>query len=292
MKKMKYLLKLLRPEQWLKNLFILTPLFFSGQMADNIHFWEAMAAMAAYCLMASGIYCFNDVKDAETDRQHPQKCHRPVAAGHISKQLAVGMGITLTVTALVTAWLTVGKRLTDILLCYLVLNVAYCLWLKRIALVDIFIISTGFVLRLMAGSVSTGIALSHWIILMTFLLALFLALAKRRDDVLIFERGGGQMRKNVERYNRSFVDTAIAITVAVTLVCYFMYTLSTEVMERTGSSHLYLTAIFVLLGMFRYLQLTMVDARSGSPTRLLAYDHFLQLCILCWIASFVIILYL
>ena len=292
MKKMKYLLKLLRPEQWLKNLFVLTPLFFSGQMADNIHFGDAMAAMAAYCLAASGIYCFNDVADAEADRLHPQKRHRPVAAGHIGKQWAVGVGITLTVTALVAAWLTVGKRLTGILLCYLVLNVAYCLWLKRIALVDIFIISTGFVLRLMAGSVSTGIALSHWIVLMTFLLALFLALAKRRDDVLIFERGGGQMRKNVERYNRSFVDTAIAITVAVTLVCYFMYTLSAEVMERTGASHLYLTAIFVLLGMFRYLQLTMVDARSGSPTRLLAYDHFLQLCILCWIASFVIILYL
>ena len=292
MKKMKHLLKLLRPEQWLKNLFVLTPLFFSGQMADNIHFWDAMAAMAAYCLTASGIYCFNDVADAEADRLHPQKRHRPVAAGHIGKQWAVGVGITLTVTALVAAWLTVGRRLTGILLCYLVLNVAYCLWLKRIALVDIFIISTGFVLRLMAGSVSTGIVLSHWIVLMTFLLALFLALAKRRDDVLIYEHGGKQTRRNVERYNRSFVDTAIAITVAATLVCYFMYTLSAEVMERTGSSHLYLTAIFVLLGMFRYLQLTMVDARSGSPTRLLVYDHFLQLCILCWIASFVIILYL
>ncbi len=292
MKKMKDLLKLLRPEQWLKNLFVLTPLFFSGQMADNTHFGDTMTAMATYCLAASGIYCFNDVADVEADCQHPQKRHRPVAAGHIGKHLAIGVGITLIVIALVIAWLTVGERLMGILLCYLVLNVAYCLWLKRIALVDIFIISTGFVMRLMAGSVSTGIVLSHWIVLMTFLLALFLALAKRRDDVLIFEHGGKQTRRNVERYNRSFVDAAIAITVAVTLVCYFMYTLSAEVMERTGSSHLYLTAIFVLLGMFRYLQLTMVDARSGSPTRLLVCDHFLQLCIFCWIACFIIILYL
>lgn len=289
---MKDLLKLLRPEQWLKNLFVLTPLFFSGQMTDVSHLVEAAAATVAFCLAASGIYCINDVMDAEADRKHPKKCRRPVAAGSVKPSTAVTTGTILAVAALGMAWMTVGTRLSLILVGYMVLNMAYCLWLKRVSLVDVFIISTGFVLRLMAGSIATGITLSHWIVLMTFLLALFLALAKRRDDVLIFERGGGQMRRNVERYNRSFVDTAIAITVAVTLVCYFMYTLSAEVIERTGSSHLYLTAVFVMLGMFRYLQLTMVDARSGSPTRLLVYDHFLQWCIVGWIVCFTFILYL
>lgn len=289
---MKDLLKLLRPEQWLKNLFVLTPLFFSGQMTDVAHLVEATAAMVTFCLAASGIYCINDVMDAEADRKHPKKCRRPVAAGTVKTSTAVATGITLAVATLGIAWMTIGTRLSFILAGYMTLNAAYSLWLKRIALVDVFTISTGFVLRLMAGSIATGITLSHWIILMTFLLSLFLALAKRRDDVLIFEHGGGQMRRNVERYNRSFVDTAIAITVAVTLVCYIMYTLSTEVIERTGSSHLYLTSVFVMLGMFRYLQLTMVDARSGSPTRLLVFDRFLQLCIVGWIVCFTFILYL
>lgn len=289
---MKDLLRLLRPEQWLKNLFVLTPLFFSGQMTDVAHLVEAAAATVAFCLAASGTYCINDVMDAEADRKHPKKCRRPVAAGSVKPGTAVTTGAILAVSALCMAWMTIGTRLLLILVGYMALNMAYCLWLKRVSLVDVFIISTGFVLRLMAGSIATGVILSHWIVLMTFLLALFLALAKRRDDVLIFERGGGQMRRNVERYNRSFVDTSIAITVAVTLVCYFMYTLSAEVIERTGSSHLYLTAVFVMLGMFRYLQRTMVDACSGSPTKLLVYDHFLQWCIVGWIVCFTFILYL
>lgn len=288
---MKELIRLIRPEQWLKNLFVLTPLFFSGQMADTPYFMETMVSMAVFCLAASGIYCLNDVMDAESDRKHPQKCHRPVASGKIGRHTAVCIGFILTLLAVGTAWLAIGINLVGVLTTYIMLNVTYCLWLKRVALVDVFVISTGFVLRLMAGSTATGIILSHWIVLMTFLLALFLALAKRRDDVLIYERGGGQMRRNVNRYNLSFIDTAIAITVAVTLVCYFMYTLSAEVITRTGSSHLYLTALFVLLGMFRYLQLTIVDARSGSPTQILICDRFLQVCIIGWIISFVLILY-
>lgn len=289
---MKDLIRLIRPEQWLKNLFVMTPLFFSGQMADTLHFMEALVAMAVFCLGASGIYCLNDVMDAEADRQHPKKCHRPVASGKINRHTAVCIGSILTLLAVGTAGFAIGFNLAVVLAIYVIQNITYCLWLKRVALVDVFIISTGFVLRLMAGSTATGIILSHWIVLMTFLLALFLALAKRRDDVLIYKQGGGQMRRNVNRYNLSFIDTAIAITVAVTLVCYFMYTLSAEVIARTGSSNLYLTALFVLLGMFRYLQLTIVDARSGSPTRILVCDRFLQLCILGWIASFTIILYL
>lgn len=292
MGKMKGILELMRPGQWMKNLFVLTPLFFSGQMGDTAHLLNATAAMAVFCMAASGIYCLNDVMDAEADRKHPEKRRRPVASGRIGKQTTICWGVVLEILAIGTAWRAIGQGMAVVLAAYTILNTAYCLWLKRIALVDVFIIAAGFLLRLMAGSVSTGIRLSHWIVLMTFLLALFLALAKRRDDVLIHERGGGQMRRNVERYNLPFIDTAIAITVAVTLVCYFMYTLSTDVMERTGSSDLYLTGLFVLLGMLRYLQLTMVDARSGSPTRLVMKDRFMQLCIAGWMACFTVILYL
>ncbi len=292
MGKMKGILELMRPGQWMKNLFVLTPLFFSGQMDDTVHLLNATVAMAVFCMAASGIYCLNDVMDAEADRRHPEKRRRPVASGRIGKQAAICWGAVLEILAIGMAWLAIGEGMAVVLAAYTILNTAYCLWLKKFALVDVFIIAAGFLLRLMAGSVSTGIRLSHWIVLMTFLLALFLALAKRRDDVLIHERGEGQMRRNVERYNLPFIDTAIAITVAVTLVCYFMYTLSTDVMERTGSSDLYLTGLFVLLGMLRYLQLTMVDACSGSPTRLVMKDRFMQLCIAGWMACFTVILYL
>lgn len=159
-------------------------------------------------------------------------------------------------------------------------------------IVDVFIIAIGFILRLMAGSIATHIQLSHWIVLMTFLLALFLALAKRRDDVIMFEQEGKQMRKNISRYNLSFLDTTISITVSITLVCYLMYTVSDDVTARINSPYIYFTSLFVFLGMYRYLQITIVDHKSGSPTKILLKDSFIQICIICWILSFIFILYL
>ena len=193
--------------------------------------------------------------------------------------------------SIIIAWLMVGVTLVYILIAYILTNIFYCLWIKQFALVDVFVISFGFILRLIAGSATIGIILSHWIILMTFLLALFLALSKRRDDVIIFEKYGKKMRKNISRYNLSFLDTTISITIAVTLVCYFMYTVSDNVILRIGSPHLYLTSLFVMLGMFRYLQITIVDKKSGSPTKVLLNDRLIQICILCWFISFAIILY-
>lgn len=179
-----------------------------------------------------------------------------------------------------------------ILLFYYAMNIAYCIRLKQIALVDVFIIATGFVLRIAIGGVATHIHLSHWIILMTFLLALFLAFAKRRDDVIIYEGTGVKPRANVNRYNLVFMNQAISIVASVTMVCYIMYTVSEEVIRRMDNSLLYATSVFVLAGLMRYLQLTIVDAKSGSPTRVLMKDRFVQYCILGWIVLFCLILYL
>lgn len=288
---MKYIIQLLRPQQWLKNLFIFMPLFFGGELFNINNLLVSLATFISFCLVASGIYCINDVKDVESDRLHPIKCHRPIASGAISPFSAIFISISLLCMSISIALITIGIELVCILFVYIVINFIYCLWIKQFALVDVFIIAIGFILRLIAGSIATNIALSHWIVLMTFLLALFLALAKRRDDVIIFEQEGKKMRENISHYNLPFLDTIISITVSVTLVCYLMYTFSDDVISRTNSPHIYFTSLFVILGMFRYLQITIVEKKSGSPTKILLKDTLIQLCVIGWILSFILILY-
>jgi 4-hydroxybenzoate polyprenyltransferase len=178
------------------------------------------------------------------------------------------------------------------LLLYVVMNVAYCIKLKQIALLDVFMIAIGFVLRVAAGGMATGIILSHWIVLTTFLLTLFLAVAKRRDDAAIYETTGVKARKNVECYNMDFLNQSIGVLGSVTIVCYILYTVSDEVVERMGSHYLYVTSVFVLAGIMRYMQITLVDRKSGNPTKVLLQDHFIHVCIIGWISAFTIILYL
>ena len=171
------------------------------------------------------------------------------------------------------------------------MNVAYCVRLKQIALLDVFVIATGFVLRIAAGGLATGIILSHWIVLTTFLLALFLAVAKRRDDVVIYEASGIKARKSVEHYNKFFLGIAIGVLGSITIMCYILYTVSNEVVDRIGSRYLYATSVFVLAGILRYMQLTFVDQKSGSPTEVLLHDRFIHFSIIGWIVAFTLILY-
>lgn len=292
------IIKLLRPQQWLKNAFIFLPLFFDGKMLDINYLIPSIVMFFAYSFAASGIYCFNDIYDVEADRLHPKKCKRPIASGDISKGFSyVLMGICILVSLLIVwynPWKVGGGGFCvgSIIVFYVLINIAYCVKLKQLAIVDVFIIAIGFVLRVFAGGFATGIYLSHWIILMTFLLALFLAFAKRRDDVLMYENTGVKARRNVNRYNLEFMNQAITIIASITMVCYLMYTVSPEVIVRFRSSYVYMTAIFVLAGIIRYMQITIVDVKSGSPTKVLMKDHFVQICIVGWIMIFAIILYL
>lgn len=290
---MKSFLLLLRPHQWLKNSFIFLPLFFAGQLLDWTYLYPTLVAFVAYSFAASAIYCFNDIWDMEADKLHPKKCKRPIASGRMS----VRSGYLIMASCLLISFLLLSKcerrsYLFAIVGFYLVMNIGYCVFLKRIALIDVFIIALGFVLRILVGGVVTGIPLSHWIVLMTFLLALFLAFAKRRDDVVIYEDTGVKARKNINRYNLPFMNQSISIIASITMVCYIMYTVSEEVISRIHSPYLYLTSAFVLLGLLRYLQLTVVDVKSGSPTQILMKDKFIQICILSWIAAFFVILYI
>lgn len=293
----RHIIKLIRPHQWLKNAFVFTPLFFDRHATDWCYVWPCIATCLAFCMAASGIYCFNDVHDCEADRRHPMKCMRPVASGVVSKRaayatMAMAWAVAFALIAL-TRLLRADnqKALAVTLLLYITMNVAYSLKLKQIAILDVFIIAAGFVLRVVAGGQATGIILSHWIVLTTFLLALFLAMAKRRDDAALFEMSGLKARKNVERYSMDFLKSSISILGSITIMCYILYTVSTDVVERMGSHYVYATSVFVLAGILRYMQLTIVDQQSGSPTKILLHDPFIQICIIGWITTFAVILY-
>ena len=291
---MKNIVILLRPQQWLKNGFIFIPLFFDHKLTDWYCLCSAILAFFAYSFAASAIYCLNDLIDVEADRKHPKKCKRPIAAGVISKAqalllVALCLGVAFAIASMLEGnaqWKVIG-----ILGVYIVMNIAYCLKLKQMAIVDVFIIAVGFVLRIFVGGFATGVVLSQWIVLMTFLLALFLAFAKRRDDVVIYEDTGVLARKNVNRYNLPFMNQVIGVVSSITMVCYIMYTVDPEVIARMGSRYVYLTSVFVLAGIIRYLQLTIVDVKSGSPTKVLMKDRFVQCSIIGWIITFVLIIY-
>ena len=291
---MKNIVILLRPQQWLKNGFIFIPLFFDHKLTDWYCLCSAILAFFAYSFAASAIYCLNDLIDVEADRKHPKKCKRPIAAGVISKVqalllVALCLGVAFAIASLLEGnaqWKVMG-----ILGVYIIMNIAYCLKLKQMAIVEVFIISVGFVLRIFVGGFATGVVLSQWIVLMTFLLALFLAFAKRRDDVVIYEDTGVLARKNVNRYNLPFMNQVIGVVSSITMVCYIMYTVDPGVMARMGSRYVYITSVFVLAGIIRYLQLTIVDVKSGSPTKVLMKDRFVQCSIIGWIITFVLIIY-
>ncbi len=292
----RHIIQLMRPCQWLKNTFVFTPLFFDRHATDWGYVCPCLLVFLAFCLAASGVYCFNDIHDARADRLHPIKRMRPVASGAVSTRMAYAiMGGTWVAAFAVVALGRFGcNRMAIIgtLLFYIAINVAYSVKLKQIPIIDVFIIAIGFVLRIVGGGLSTGIILSHWIILTTFLLALFLAVAKRRDDVAVYEQSGIRTRKGLERYNMVFLNQSISILGSVTIMCYILYTVSDDVVAHMGSPYLYATSFFVLAGILRYMQLTFVDLKSGSPTRILMHDSFIQACIVGWVTTFAVILYL
>ena len=280
----------MRPHQYVKNLFIFLPLFFALKITDIALLTNAFIAFIAFSLTASAIYTLNDYHDIEEDKQHPKKKYRPLASGEISKpQAIIIMSVLFMSGFALMSFLSLEA--TGILATYAVMNMAYSFYLKHIAILDVMIIAIGFVLRLFIGSAVTGIPLSMWIVIMTFLLALFMALAKRRDDVLIFLDTGKKMRRVIDGYNLQFLDTAMAIMASVVIVAYVIYTTSTEVVSRVHSEYLYLTAIFVILGIMRYLQVAFVLKDSGSPTKIVLKDRFMQLTLVGWIVTFAWILY-
>ena len=291
---MKDILKLIRPHQWIKNMFVFLPLFFGGVLLDRNALFYGIVVFFAYSFVASSIYCFNDIVDVAADRQHPVKCKRPIASGAISLGTGYVLMLLMLLLGVVLLMLLPAEvrwHVAAVMGGYYLLNLAYCSWLKQYAILDVCIVAFGFVLRIAAGAYAAQVVPSQWIVLMTFLLTLFLSFAKRRDDVLRMNETGEAPRKNTSRYNLTFINQAITITASVTLVCYIMYTVSPEVIERFHTHNLYMTSAFVLVGLLRYIQIAVVDEQSGDPTKVILRDRFSQIIVLAWLVSFLIIIY-
>jgi 4-hydroxybenzoate polyprenyltransferase len=286
---MKYL-RLVRAHQWIKNSFLFFPLFFAGDLLNIPQLLSVAYGFLAFSLVASSIYILNDYNDIEADRQHPTKSKRPLASGEISKNTGLVIMVITLAAGFFLAY-SIDIRFLYVTLIYYVLNLGYSLGLKHISILDILIVASGFLLRTVAGGVIAQVRISEWLMLMVFLLAVFLALAKRRDDILLAQESGKVMRKASAKYNMEFVNGGLTMLMSVILVCYIMYTISDEVTDRLKTHYLYATAIFVIAGLMRYMQITVVENKSGSPTRILYTDRFLQITLLGWIVSFFSIIY-
>lgn len=281
---------ILRIPQWSKNLFIFLPLFFAVRLQEPARLFNVSIAFLSFCLLASAIYIFNDLYDLAEDRQHPKKKYRPIPAGKVTKRSAISLMVCLFAIGLSIAYV-LSLHMFYLCLLYIILNMAYSVKLKHIPILDIMIIAVCFVIRIFVGGVVGDVPIYMWIVIMTFLLALFMALGKRRDDVLIFIETNQMPRKSIDGYNLNFIDAAMIIMATVVLVAYLMYTVSPDITIKFKTNKLYITAIFVLMGMMRYLQIAMHDKNSGSPTEIFLKDFFLQMSMVGWLASFALLIY-
>jgi decaprenyl-phosphate phosphoribosyltransferase len=281
---------LARPHQYVKNTFILLPLFFGYKLSDLNAVLKTGYAILVFSLAASAVYILNDIQDIKEDREHPKKRDRPLASGVLTRLNAIVFFLFVLGIALSIGIVMLPIEFIHILIAYLVLNLCYSFYLKHIAIIDVVCIAIGFVFRVMAGGIVAGVSVSHWIVIMTFLLAMFLALGKRRDDLLLFGRGY-RGRKSLDGYNLRFVSFSMVMMTSVVVVSYILYCVSPEVIEKHGTSNLYFTSLWVILGVLRYMQITFVDEKSGSPTMILLRERFMWIVILGWLLTFYWLIY-
>lgn len=294
MRRITGILRLLRPEQWVKTSFVFAPMVLAGHFLDGHAWLTTLVAAVSTTAMMSAVYCYNDIHDVAEDRQHPRKCHRPIASGVVSVATGYVLMAGCAVASVLTAvwgcrWI---ERPPTVLLCmdvvYLLLNVAYCHVLRRLPVADVLCIATGFVLRVWAGESVSGFAVSPWMYAFLFLLISLFALSKRRDDVVLYRQSGVAMRPNVRGYRLWAVDLTLHVLVAGIVGCYVMFTCSQQVRHQFAAPWLWTSALPVLLGLSRYLYITIARRGSGSPTRVVATDVVMLLCLFGWLAWFML----
>ena len=281
--------RLVRPKQWTKNAFVMAPLLFSGRALDVTAVAAALEGFVAFCLAASAVYAFNDVNDRTEDQAHPTKRLRPVASGRITVGQARVAAALLAASGIAVA-LSAGLPVAGWIALYLLLNILYSTVLKRVVLLDVFCISAFFVLRLLAGSAAVGVTSSVWLLVCGGLLSLYLGFAKRRHELTVLGDGAAGHRGVLAHYSAPFLDQISSVLLAVTIVAYLMYTLTSETAQRVGSDALSYGAVFVLYGVFRYLYL--VHRRDlGTPTETVLEDRPLLITVALWIAYSAWLLY-
>ncbi len=284
------IVKLMRPAQWVKNVFVLAPLFFSGQLMGRDAITDALIATAVFCLVSSAVYVFNDLTDIEADREHEKKRIRPLASGAVS--VGTGRMLIALLLAAVGAVLLVWeppRLFSAILGIYLVANAAYSLGFKQVALIELMLVSSGYVLRLIAGGIAIASPISGWIIVCTGLLALMLTIAKRRGDLAQNNDPQGH-RASLAGYTIPFLDHLLSMLAGATLVAYVLFTIGGYAQGRFGDL-VPVTAVFVVLGIFRFMQIVIVEGGGDSPTDLVLRDNFMRLTLAGWAATFFFLLY-
>jgi len=270
-----------------KNLFIFAPLFFDFQF-DNETVFNAVVTFVLFCFLASGVYIFNDIFDLEADRIHPVKRSRPLSSRMITVKKGIIIGIVLIFTSLLMA-LTINLRVFLVFVCYLVINILYNLFLKKIPILDVFVISFCFIIRIFAGSYATDIPASYWILIMTFLLSMFLGFSKRRADVILAKNNIHVLNTNIKIFSTGTINCILYVFATLICTTYIAYTISREVVIRMGSPYVFLTSGFVVIGVLRYIQLIKSSKKYKDPTATVIDDWKLQSIIFVWILSFVII---
>jgi 4-hydroxybenzoate polyprenyltransferase len=279
----------LRPRQWVKNLFVFAGLMFSQQLFTP-QAWRAVAAFALFCGLSGAIYLLNDVADAEKDRLHPVKRRRPVASGALPRGAALVIGIGLLVVSLAVSF-ALGTRFGLVAVGYGVLLTAYSVWLKHLVILDVLTVAVGFVLRAVAGAVAVDADISGWLLICTVLIALFLALGKRRHEYLTLHGDAAAHRPILAEYSEGFIDQMIAVVTASTVTAYALYTMSPETVAKFHTRLLPLTLPFVLYGIFRYLYLLYRRELGGNPSDLVLSDRALLLNTVFWIAALLVLIY-
>ena len=279
-----------RAHHWIKNLLIFFPLFFAGELLSTDLLFIVFLGFLGFSFTASAVYIINDLNDIDFDREHPVKRFRPLASGAISQQLAKRIIYVLLMVGISISFIT-DVVFGAVVLIYLVINIAYSLYLKHISIVDVTLVATGFLLRIFAGGILANIEISHWLFLLTFLLSLFLALSKRRDDLLLKTDNDIVVRKAVDGYNLKFIDLSLTFIVGVMILCYIMYTISDDVTARYGTKYVYLTTIPAIIGLLRYIQLILNPEKLMFPIEILYRDWLMRIVVWVWILSLFLIIY-
>jgi 4-hydroxybenzoate polyprenyltransferase len=284
------LFRSLRPEQWTKNLVLFAGLLFGLRLFDPTAILRSLAAAGIFCLLSGVVYLVNDVIDREADKRHPLKRNRPIASGALSPQLAIVAAIVIAVGSLAAAW-ALGAMFFVIALSYVLLQTLYSGPLKHVVILDVLTLAFGFVLRAAAGAVVVDVPISHWLLICTVLLALFLALSKRRHELILLADAATSHRRILAEYSPYLLDQMIGVVTATTLMAYTIYTVSPETTQRFGTDWLGLTIPFPLYGIFRYLYLVHQKKGGGSPTTMLLNDMPLLICVALWACTVVLIIY-
>lgn len=287
---MTYLITALRPRQWVKNLLVLAPVLFSRQLFSPGGLIRGLSAFGLFCAVSSSCYLINDIHDCERDRVHPVKSDRSIAAGKLGKRTAWITAFVLLILGMTGAAL-LNRKFALVLGLYWLITITYTFVLKRHVVLDVFAVSSGFVLRAVAGAVVLGVEISSWLLICTTLLALFLGFSKRRYELLLLKEAAGDHREVLEEYSPHFLDMMIAIVTASTVTSYALYTASEETVQRFHTRKLLLTLPFVLYGIFRYLYLIYHKQLGGDPVETAVTDTPTIINLILWAATVAVILY-